>query len=418
MSKTEDQNLALRLQAVIETAIDGIITIDDRGIIETMNLAAAGLFEYEPSEVIGKNVKILMNHDHRDKHDGYLHRYNTTKEARIIGIGREVHGRTKSGRSFPFRLAVSEVILNNRIIFTGIIHDLTDVKEAQRKITDLNRQLEAKVSERTFELEKVVNKLLETNTTLESEIKERKSIEEKLLEQESELRVLLNREKELNSLKSRFVSMASHEFRTPLTSILSSAELLSKYTQTEQQSNREKHVHRIKNAVNNLTAILNDFLSLSKLEEGKSTVKLEDVHINQLLEEIKDETSLITKENQSIIIENKLVESSIQSDKHILKNILFNLISNAIKYSSKDIYVQIEAKEKIEIRVIDQGIGIPAEEQKHLFTRFFRSSNVTNIQGTGLGLTIVKRYLDLLQGDIDFKSVFGEGSTFSIYLKR
>jgi PAS domain S-box-containing protein len=414
----ESTDLSLRLQAIIDTAIDGIITIDSKGIVETVNPAAASLFGFEPKEIIGNNISMLMGKSHSAHHDKYINNYLSTKIPKIIGTGREVQGKRKDNSFFPFRLAVGEVILNDRVIFTGIIHDLSKVKEAQTRIVQLNKELENKVSVRTYELENVVNKLLKTNTAYQNQIKERELIEGKLRNSEKELKELLENEKELNNLKSRFVSMASHEFRTPLTSILSSAELLSRYKETHQQDKREKHINRIKNAVNNLSGILNDFLSLSKLEEGRISTNVSTFNILELIAEVKDETTLIVKENQEIIIDSAMDDLKVHSDQHILKNILFNLVSNAIKYSSKDIKVKIDKKDgQFEIQVIDEGIGIPEEEQKYLFTRFFRSSNVTNIQGTGLGLTIVKRYLDIIKGDITFKSIHEQGTTFTIYFK-
>lgn len=206
---------AVRLQNIIETAIDGIITIDERGVVETINPAAAKLFGYEPEEVLGNNVNMLMPSPDRENHDGYISRYKSTGEARIIGIGREVTGRRKDGSTFPMRLAVSEIRLKGRRIFTGFIHDLTDVKEAEEKIRKLNEELEEKVVQRTEELASVVNKLLNTNRQLQHEVQERKVAEEALRQSEQETRKALEKEKELSELKSRFVSMASHEFRTP-----------------------------------------------------------------------------------------------------------------------------------------------------------------------------------------------------------
>lgn len=408
-------DFVLRLEAVIDTAIDGILTIDTNGIVETMNPAAADLFGYRTDEVVGNNIKMLMPNPDRAQHDGYLQRYHKTKEARIIGVGREVKGITKSGRIFPFRLAVSEVILNDRVIYTGVVHDLSDVKNAQGKIISLNKKLERKISDRTYELESTINKLLASNKQLNKEIEERHEAENKLKAQEAELKEALNKEKELNELKSRFVSMASHEFRTPLTSILSSAAIIGKYTNESQQSNREKHIGRIKSAVSNLTGILNDFLSLSRLEEGLIDVQPQELNLEHLCQEVIIATEGMRKGKQNIIHTIHGNDPHIIVDERILRNILFNLLSNAIKYSVEDIECHLFfEKNQFIIKVIDKGIGIPLEDQKYLFTRFFRAGNVTNIQGTGLGLNIVKQYVDILKGEISYESIHEEGTTFTV----
>lgn len=411
----KDQDLALQLKAIIDTAIDGIITIDRNGIVETLNAAAAGLFGYQSDEVIGQNIKFLMPDPYRKEHDEYISRYHTTKEPRIIGIGREVVGKRKDGSIFPFRLAVSEVVLNDRLIFTGIVHDLSEVKKAQEEIVQLNTKLEQKVTQRTYELETVVNKLLSTNSALEKEISYRTAIEAKLRSNEEELKVTLQKEKDLNELKSRFVSMASHEFRTPLTSILSSAALIGRYEQPENQEARVKHINKIKSAVTNLTGILNDFLSLSKLEEGKVEVTLTELDLPQLCVEVVEELKGLYKPNQKINHNTYGNPNHVLVDERILKNVLFNLISNAIKYSEKDIECDITFNhDNYEITVRDRGIGIPLADQKYLFSRFFRAGNVTNIQGTGLGLNIVKSYVKMINGNIKFESVPEEGTTFTV----
>lgn len=396
-------NLASRLRGIIDTAIDGIITISSKGIVETINQAAADQFEYEASEVVGNNIKMLMPEPYHSQHDGYLDRYNKTKEARIIGLGREVTGKTKNGKLFPFRLAVSEVILNDRVIFTGIIHDLTEIKDANQKLRNLNEALEQKVQQRTEELKQSVEDLQRTNEILK--------------QQEIELNAALVKEKELSELKSRFVSMASHEFRTPLSTIMSSASLIARYPREDQHDKREKHVNRIKSAVVNLTGILNDFLSLSKIEEGKVEVKLATVNIRSLYLLIIDEVEGLLKKGQKIDYQQEYSITTIETDERILKNILFNMLSNAIKYSPKrsTIYCTVVVEEKeIIFNIRDQGIGIPEKDQKYLFTRFFRASNVENIQGTGLGLSIVKRYAEMIGGKVGFKSEFEKGSDFFI----
>lgn len=420
-TNSEDQ---LRLKAIFETVIDGILTINEQGIVDSMNPAAARLFGYSEKEVIGNNVSMLMPEPYRGEHDGYLTRYLSTKVPHIIGIGREVEGLRKDGSIFPLRLAVSEVELGERRVFTGIIHDLTDVHEANEKITSLNQKLEAqneelekKVEERTDKLAKVVDQLLSTNKKLGDEIMERHSAEEALRKSESELKELLEKEKELSELKSRFVSMASHEFRTPLSTILSSVELVEAYQKTEQQEKREKHILRIKKSVAHLTGVLNDFLSLSKLEEGKIVLNPESFEFEDFCEEIVDDLKLNLKNGQTINHKSIGQQRKVYLDKNSLKHILFNLTSNAIKYSPENSVIQCETiinDEYLMVKIKDQGIGIPKEDQKHLFTRFFRAHNVENIKGTGLGLNIVRRYVELLHGEITFISEEGKGTEFLV----
>jgi len=408
---------ARKLKAIFETAIDGIITIDEKGIVESFNSAAVKLFGYEVREVVGQNVKMLMPEPDHSAHDGYLEHYQRTRIPRIIGKGREVTGKKKDGTTFPMRLAVSEVLMDDRTIYTGIVHDLSDIKEAEQKFRQLNEELEMIVNDRTEKLSEVVNILLETNQKLESEIKEREKVEEALRQTEIEIREALQKEMELNELNSRFVSMASHEFRTPLSTILSSASIIGRYTQTETQEQREKHISRIKSSVNNLTAILNDFLSLSKLEEGKLEFQPSPFEINQFCKETVEEIHGLLKPGQFIKFEGELPETIMHTDKRVLKNVLFNLLSNASKYSREG--AKIICRHELlngflHLQVIDQGIGIPKNEQQHLFERFFRASNSINIQGTGLGLNIVRQYVEMMKGSVSFESEENQGSTFSI----
>jgi two-component system, LuxR family, sensor kinase FixL len=416
-NKNSDEAV-LRLKSVIDTAIDGIITIDIRGKVETINPSAAKLFGYEPHEVIGNNIKMLMPNPYHSEHDGYIERYLATRKPRIIGIGREVQGMKKDGSIFPMRLAVSEVVLSNSKIFTGIIHDLTDIKVAQEKIIRLNKVLENKVTERTEKLAVAVNRLLEINQKLEGEIQERQLIEEALRNSEKDLKQALEAEKELSELKSRFVTMASHEFRTPLSTILSSIELIELYKSTEQQAKREKHINRIKTTISYLTSILNDFLSLSQLEEGNITVSKEYFAFDDFCHEVIDEMRNLLKKGQQLIVNSK-VNKEIYSDKKILRHILTNLLVNSTKYTKegKNIYCDAETIEnQLVITIRDEGIGIPEADQKHLFTRFFRAHNVENIKGTGLGLNIVKHHVELLGGSISFESELGVGTIFRVEL--
>lgn len=403
------------LEAIIGNAVDGIIIIDNRGRIQMTNEATSLLFGYGAEEMLGQNINMLMPEPHRSAHDGYLQNYMATGEGQIIGVGREVQGKRKNGELFPFRLGVSRIETEVGLLFTGVIHDLTEEHKAKEEIINLNRELEQKVEERTEKLTEVVNKLLQSNLKLEEQIKERRAAEEALKQNEEELRKALEREKELSELKSRFVSMASHEFRTPLTTIASSSELIKLYTDTAQQPKREKHLRRIQSAVTNLTGILGDFLSLSKLEEGKISNVPSPVSLPELLEESVDDVHVLLKKEQSVVRDFEGLDEEVMIDKKILKNIMLNLLSNAIKYSDPGTTVWLTARLEqgtLKVRVQDEGIGIPESDQKHLFSRFFRADNAVNIQGTGLGLNIVHRYLELLGGSIDFESVEGKGTTF------
>jgi PAS domain S-box-containing protein len=251
------------------------------------------------------------------------------------------------------------------------------------------------------------------------DITDKKKAEESI-RKEQEMKKELEKEKELNEMKSRFVSMASHEFRTPLTTILSSASLISKYPTNEDNDKRLKHINRIKSSVQNLTEILNDFLSISKLEEGKIMSHPVEIELVPFVEEIITEMNSVVKKGQQIIYSHPNQDGVfIYQDKQLLKNVLINLTSNAIKYSDENdkIYLSHEINDSLlTLKIKDEGIGIPESDKEHLFERFFRADNSTNIQGTGLGLNIVKKYVELMQGNITFASELNKGTTFIVNL--
>ena len=236
---------------------------------------------------------------------------------------------------------------------------------------------------------------------------------------EEKMRQALNYEIEVNKLKSNFVTLASHEFRTPLTTILSSAFLLDNYVAGEHKEKVNKHLVRIKSSVNLLTSILDEFLSLTKIEEGKVVPKAERINIKETMEVLCRNLKGMAKSGQRIVYTH-CGEEEIYSDPVLLGNIVNNLVSNAIKYSADDdeILICSEVNSKILLSVKDHGIGISKPDQDHLFERFFRASNTGNIQGTGLGLHIMKQYLDMLGGSIDVISEPGKGSEFRITFDR
>jgi len=384
------------LSAIIENAIDGIITIDDKGIIEHVNPAALKLFGFEIKELVGKNVSALMPQPDKERHDGYIKNYDNTGQKRIIGIGREVIGQRKDGSTFPFRLGVSEVKFSDRKIYTGFIHDLSKHKEDEARIKSYTEELEDKIRDRTRDLVKLVAEL--------------ESAKE-------HVNALFIKEKELNQLKTRFVSMASHEFRTPLSSIQLSATLIDKYTPKQDTENIEKHTGKIKNAVGNLTTILNDFLSLEKLEAGKVEVHPTWFSIINFAEEIVEEMQLISKQDQHIIYEHKGISAQVFLDINLLKNSVINLISNAIKYSGENTMIQFNSTlkdDELLIEIKDNGIGIPETDLHNLFEPFFRAHNTGSIPGTGLGLNIVKRYVSLMNGNVACESAQNIGTTITL----
>ncbi len=236
---------------------------------------------------------------------------------------------------------------------------------------------------------------------------------------DEEIRKALDKEKKLNEMKSRFIATASHEFRTPLSIILSSANLIGRHNSPAKEEKREKYVDWIKTNVRHLVVILNDFLSLDRLEAGKELLKPEHFDLVQFSKDLFGEMRNTKKKGQKIVLDGSDPTIPVFLDPKMLHYIIVNLLTNAIKYSGeyKDIHVTISRKEDmLAINVKDQGIGIAQDEQEHLFELFFRGKNAVNIQGTGLGLPIVKQYVSIMKGTICFESELGKGSTFFVEL--
>ena len=389
------ENAAL-LHALVHNASDGIITIDDSGIVESINPMACKLFAYSEQEVLGNNISMLMPSSDTDSYDGYPEHYKITEDVRCIGVGRELIGRTKDGNHFPFRLGVSEVKYAGRKIYAGFVHDLTQQKNDEERLKDYASHLEELVEKRT----KILNETI------------------KALEKSKEkVSASLEKEKVLSELKNRFLSMASHEFRTPLSSAHLSASLIEKYAEPLENTNIAKHAGKIINAVTNLTTVLNDFLYIEQLEIGRVKVKLSCFDLKQLAQEITEEMQLLSKAGQRINFTHIGVQNLATLDPNLIKNSIINLMTNAIKYSADTCYIEFTTEindTHCIISVKDEGIGIPEEDQQHLFEPFFRAHNTGNIPGTGLGLNIVARYIALMKGTISYSSKLNEGSLFTI----
>lgn len=390
-------------EAIFKEAAIGILLTDSKSTIINSNLFVDKLFGYESNELIGQNVSVLIPNHLKERHAGHQEKFLKDPVVRPMGVGLDLKAKRKDGSLFPVEISLSHFTDNGQKYFIAFISDVTLKRKVEMELILKNQE---------------INQL---NETLEEEVKARtQALQNTLLQLEAnakELENALQKEKELGDLKTRFVSMASHEFRTPLTSILTSASLLEKYEKTEEQAKRTQHINRIKSSVYHLTEILEEFLSVGKLESGKvelhpSTLALHEF-IEDLLVDLKPNESI----NQQIVLQmNQDVLWT--SDYSILRKILINGLSNALKFSQKNVELTIEASDdELLIQINDQGIGISQEDQKHLFERFFRGSNATVIPGTGLGLHLIDRYVKLLNGTLAIQSELNKGTELSIRLK-
>jgi PAS domain S-box-containing protein len=357
-----EQHLHILVQHVKDYAI---FLVDPEGRVMTWNKGAEHIKGYTAAEIIGQPISVFYTDEDNRSGEPFLNLQRALEEGRYESVG--------------LRKRKDGTIFYADVLFTPIYDDKNTLKGFAKITRDITEQKKA----------------------------------------EQDMLGTLTREKELNELKSRFVTLASHEFKTPLSVILSSVSLIEKYPETDQQDKRLKHIHRIKSNVNNLKQILNDFLSLEKLEGGIVKNCPVDTDPNHLLRQTVQDMEEALKEGQRVQQHTTGTPRIIQVDPQLLRNILNNLLSNAIKYSPEQSVIDCSVNfhpQTIAIQFRDQGIGIPPEEQTHLFERFFRATNTTGISGTGLGLSIVKRYLDLMGGAIRLDSALGHGSTFTVTL--
>lgn len=401
------------MTSLFENATEGILLTDSKGKIVLTNPAGEKMFGYSSNELVGEYIEKLIPMRYHSRHVGLRDGFYEKPSNRTMGSGRDLYGIRKDGSEFPVEVSLSHYKQKEETFVIGFIVDITTRKE-----------IELNLMNQKMELEKISNDIRKLNAELEGKVEERtlilKEALQRLEQSQQELSEAFDKERQLNEIKSRFVSMASHEFRTPLSTILSSATLVSKYPTAEEFDKREKHIRRIKDSVSHMNELLEDFLSLGKLEEGKVSITVSRFGVKDFIEDVVDEMKAHLKKEQEIEYQFS-GEESFSTDKRMLKNILLNLLSNATKFSNEGKQIGLNAANsngQLVLTIKDSGLGIPEEDLPHLFSTFFRAKNVSNIQGTGLGLPIVKRYVNLLGGDITLKSKLGEGTTFEVHLPQ
>ena len=399
----------LHLSSLFQNATEGILVTDSQAFIILANPAVEEMFGYTAAELIGNKIETLIPIEKRQAHVNMRNNFYQHPQDRNMGAGRDLFACKKDGTVFPVEVSLSHYTIEDKLYVIAFIVDIS-----------LRKEIEGNLIKKQKELEYVTNQMRKLNTELERKVDERthilKEALQKLESSQTELSEALDKERQLNEIKSRFVSMASHEFRTPLSAVLSSAALLGKYVKSEEQEKRDKHIKRIKESVKHLNDILEDFLSLGRLDEGRIAADPVEFNLKELVNETLVDLKLLLKPGQHFDFKYNGTEK-VYADKKLLKNIFINLLSNAIKFSGEGMSIQIDvliSGKYAKVEVVDKGIGISKEDQAHLFSSFYRGSNAANIQGTGLGLHIVKRYTDLMNGTVHLQSQLGKGTTVII----
>lgn len=400
--KTFDKENSL-LNFLSEAISEGVVIVDSNQQIVSVNKSLEQMFGYNNSELLGQHLNILIPKNIHSVHDRYVKEFVKKSDKRQMGHGRNLFGVHKSGKLIPVEAGLNPFDWQGNQFVMALVINISERLQQEQKIIELNNQLEERIQQRTKELKSTVEELVQ-------EIEKRKEAEKKI-------KTALKREKELNELKTKFLSMVSHEFKTPLSGILTSTILLGKYKLAEQQEKREKHLRTITDKVHYLNNILNDFLSIERLDSGKEKYRPTTFKLSKIINEVVYNANMLLKDGQRISFPPEVDEYILTQDEKIMELCLSNLVHNAIKYSSENTSIVIDVVENgklLTISVKDQGMGIPEDAQKHIFSRYFRAENAINDQGTGIGLNIVKGHLKNLGGNISFVSEENKGSTFTM----
>lgn len=400
--KTFEENKSFFL-LLTQAVSQGIVIINQESIIIAASERTYAMFGYSEDEVIGMPIEGLMVDQDRQSCSVAVDTvFNNIENINIIS-STPLIGQRKNKVELPLEIVLFRFQDHGRRYALALFKDMTALKNKDVEIHELQSQLELKIKERTRELR-------DTVAILKKEIKRREKAE-------AQLALTLQKERELNELKTKFLSLVSHEFKTPLGGILTSATLVGKYKTTLDQEVRDKHLIKIIGAVQHLNSILDDFLSVERLEKGKEVYHKTNFSLSKIVNDVIYNANMLLKSGQRINYPANIDEVVIRQDEKIVSLALTNLLHNAIKYSPEDMEIDVQVvlcEEKVIFHIIDKGIGIPVKDQKHIFERYFRAENVLLTQGTGIGLNIVKSHIENLGGKIYFSSEHEKGSTFSL----
>lgn len=411
-----------KFRSVVQELIDGITISDEEGKIIVWNNAMENILGMAEKEMLNRYIwdfqyEISPNELKSEEH------YNKIKSKTIDYLKQGIPNtksyyerkyQCKGGEQKTIEGSLFSVRTANGFMLVNIIRDITRSKKAEDEIKKLNSEMEVRVIERTMQLEEALR-------DLKMEVNIRQRMTDELRKAQDETSKALIKEKELVELKNRFISMISHEYRTPLTIILSSTNLVERFNNRKQPEKSQKYITKIKKSVRDLTLLLEDVLMISRSDAGVIRANMIPTDIENLCRESIDDVLSIYDYIHEIQLTKEGNFSSVRTDAIVLKNILINLLTNAIKFSGETPDVKMKLKETedfYELYVIDNGIGISEEDKGVLFDQFIRGSNAVSIPGTGLGLSIVKRCIDLLGGRVEVESSLGKGSTFVIFLPK
>jgi PAS domain S-box-containing protein len=388
-----------------EAVSEGLLVVNRNRVIVATNEKADMMFGYRREELIDQPLGILIPEPYKKLHHEHVDEYFKTHESRKMATERCLFGERKNNEKFPIEVSLNPFTLYDTDYFLALVFDQTEISKRDFKIKELNEHLEKKIRTRTLELR-------ETVAMLKKEIKKREAAEKKM-------KLALERERELNELKTKFLSLVSHEFKTPLSGILTSATLVGKYKYSNQQDKRDKHLNTIIGEVGHLNTILTDFLSIERIEKGKEIYKVTEFSLSKVVNEVVYSANMLLKSGQHINYPQNIEDVLIYHDEKIITLIITNLLYNSVKYSPEDSNIDIFIdliKDKLILKIKDQGIGIPVKDQKHIFKRYFRAENALLNQGTGIGLNIIKGHIKNLGGKIYFESKEKIGSIFTVEL--